>query len=153
MNVVCIPRHSASTRCSTCAYLEQHGKPVAFYSDKHGIFRVNSKDAVGGDGVTQFGRALLTLNIDIICANSPQAKGPSRARVRHIARPPGEGTAAGRGIIDHRPQYAFRSRPGQCQGPASGIVTLTSCGQRGAKDGRAAAIKLSVGQSSPAARS
>ena len=60
---------------TTRAYLEQHGKPVAFYSDKHGIFRVNSKDAIGGDGVTQFGRALSTLNIDIICANSPQAKG------------------------------------------------------------------------------
>ena len=30
---------------------------------------------IGGDGVTQFGRALLALNIDIICANSPQAKG------------------------------------------------------------------------------
>src|SRR5271166_4682291 len=57
------------------AYLEAHGKPVAFYSDKHGIFRVNSKDAAGGDGVTQFGRALSALNIDIICANSPQAKG------------------------------------------------------------------------------
>jgi hypothetical protein len=56
---------------TTRAYLEQHGKPVAFYSDKHG----NSKDAAGGDGVTQFGRALLALNIDIICANSPQAKG------------------------------------------------------------------------------
>ena len=26
---------------------------MAFYSDKHGIFRVNSKDAAGGDGVTQ----------------------------------------------------------------------------------------------------
>jgi hypothetical protein len=60
---------------TTRAYLEEHGKPVAFYSDKHGIFRVNRKDAAGGDGVTQFGRALLALNIDIICANSPQAKG------------------------------------------------------------------------------
>ena len=60
---------------ATRAYLEAHGKPVAFYSDKHGIFRVNSKQAAGGDGVTQFGRALLALNIDIICANSPQAKG------------------------------------------------------------------------------
>ena len=29
----------------------------------------------GGDGITQFGRALSALNIDIICANSPQAKG------------------------------------------------------------------------------
>jgi len=60
---------------TTRAYLEEHGKPVAFYSDKHGIFRVNSKEAAGGEGVTQFGRALLALNIDIICANSPQAKG------------------------------------------------------------------------------
>src|SRR5690349_7949121 len=60
---------------TTRGYLEEHGKPVAFYSDKHGIFRVNSKEAAGGDGVTQFGRALLALNIDIICANSPQAKG------------------------------------------------------------------------------
>jgi hypothetical protein len=31
------------------AYLEEHGKPVALYSDKHGIFRVNRKDAAGGD--------------------------------------------------------------------------------------------------------
>jgi hypothetical protein len=60
---------------ATRAYLERHGKPVAFYSDKHGVFRVNSKDAVGGDGMTQFGRALHALNIDIICANSSQAKG------------------------------------------------------------------------------
>jgi hypothetical protein len=60
---------------ATRAYLEAHGKPVAFYSDKHGIFRVNSKDAAGGDRITQFGRALCELNIDIICANSPQAKG------------------------------------------------------------------------------
>ena len=48
---------------------------MAFYSDKHGIFRVNAKDAIGGDRVTQFGRVLSELNIDIICANSPQAKG------------------------------------------------------------------------------
>ena len=60
---------------ATRDYLEAHGKPVAFYSDKHGIFRVNSKDAAGGDRITQFGRALSELNIDIICANSPQAKG------------------------------------------------------------------------------
>lgn len=60
---------------STRAYIETHGKPVAFYSDKHSIFRVNNKDAAGGDGMTQFSRALSALNIDIICANSPQAKG------------------------------------------------------------------------------
>lgn len=39
------------------------------------MFRVNKKDAVGGDGMTQFGRALHAMNIDIICANSSQAKG------------------------------------------------------------------------------
>jgi len=60
---------------ATRSYLEAHGKPVAFYSDKHSIFRVNSKDAAGGERVTQFGRALAELNIDIICANLPQAKG------------------------------------------------------------------------------
>jgi hypothetical protein len=60
---------------TTRAYVEEHGKQVAFYSDKHGIFRVNTKEPAGGDGVTQFGRALLALNIDIICANSPQATG------------------------------------------------------------------------------
>jgi hypothetical protein len=51
------------------AYLEAWGKPVAFYSDKHGVFRVNQTGAIGGDGMTQFGRALHALNIDIICAN------------------------------------------------------------------------------------
>lgn len=57
------------------AYLEAWGKPVAFYSDKHGVFRVNHPGALGGDGMTQFGRALDALNIDIICANSSAAKG------------------------------------------------------------------------------
>ena len=60
---------------STREYLEAHGKPIAFYSDKHGIFRVNSTGAVEGDGMTQFGRSLHALNIDILCANTPQAKG------------------------------------------------------------------------------
>ena len=56
-------------------YLEAWGKLVAFYSDKHGVFRVNHPGALGGDGMTQFGRALHALNIDIICANSSPAKG------------------------------------------------------------------------------
>jgi len=50
-------------------------QPIAFYSDKHATFRVNKVGATGGDGMTQFGRALHELNIDIICANVPQAKG------------------------------------------------------------------------------
>jgi len=55
-------------------YLATHGCPVALYSDKHSVFRIN-RDAQGGAGMTQFGRALAELNIEIICANSSQAKG------------------------------------------------------------------------------
>ncbi|MGO4569877.1 ISNCY family transposase [Rhizobium sp. 2YAF20] len=56
-------------------YLERHGAPIAFYSDKHSVFRVARKDVKGGQGMTQFGRALCELNIEILCANSSQAKG------------------------------------------------------------------------------
>ncbi|PSJ49993.1 ISNCY family transposase [Pseudaminobacter soli (ex Li et al. 2025)] len=56
-------------------YLKDHGAPIAFYSDKHSVFRVAKKDAKGGQGMTQFGRALSELNIEILCANSSQAKG------------------------------------------------------------------------------
>ncbi len=61
---------------ATRHYLERFGKPVAFYSDKHGIFRVNQERPLGTtSGLTQFGRAMHDLDIQIICANSPQAKG------------------------------------------------------------------------------
>jgi len=56
-------------------YFRQYGKPVAFYSDKHGIFRVNQPSAGTGQAITQFGRAMQELDIQIICANTPQAKG------------------------------------------------------------------------------
>ncbi len=57
------------------SYLLNHGRPVAFYSDKHTVFRVAQKNAKNGAGMTQFGRALSELNIEILCANSSQAKG------------------------------------------------------------------------------
>jgi hypothetical protein len=60
---------------ATRSYLQRHGKPVAFYSDKAGVFRVNAKSPKAGDGFTQFGRAMSDLNIDVICANTPAAKG------------------------------------------------------------------------------
>ena len=56
-------------------YFKRYGKPVAFYSDKHGIFRVNQASAGSSDTITQFGRAMHELDIQIICANTPQAKG------------------------------------------------------------------------------
>ena len=64
------------------AYLETlrehvlaHGMPLAFYSDRHGIFRVNAKDAASGDGKTEFGRVVERLEIGLINALTPQAKG------------------------------------------------------------------------------
>ena len=67
---------------STRAYLEtlrchvlEHGCPLAFYSDRHGIFRVNAKDAQSGDGKTEFGRVAARLRIEPIHALTPQAKG------------------------------------------------------------------------------
>jgi hypothetical protein len=57
------------------AYLLEHGLPVALYSDKHGIFRINKENAKSGNGQTQFSRAAKELGIDLIYAHSPQAKG------------------------------------------------------------------------------
>ena len=48
---------------------------MAFYSDQASIFRVTASEAKKKRGATQFGRALSGLNIDILCANTPQAKG------------------------------------------------------------------------------
>ena len=62
---------------STRLYVEQHGKPLAFYSDKHSVFRVN-QSSKKDTKITQFGRVLSTLNIDIIFANSPRPKAVER---------------------------------------------------------------------------
>lgn len=51
-----------------------HGVPVALYSDKHSIFRINTKEAPV-DAETQFSRAARELGIECIHAHSPQAKG------------------------------------------------------------------------------
>lgn len=53
--------------------MQQYGRPVAYYSDKHSIFRQNHPDHEGE--LTQFGRILKTLDIAAIHANTPQAKG------------------------------------------------------------------------------
>jgi transposase len=59
---------------ATRAYIERHGKPGAFYSDKASVFR-NTAAGKTGNSVTHFGRAMYELNIDTICANSSSAKG------------------------------------------------------------------------------
>lgn len=67
---------------TTRAYIETlrdhvlaHGVPLAFYSDRHGIFRINAKDADSGDGLTALNRVTERLGIEQICATTPQAKG------------------------------------------------------------------------------
>jgi len=60
---------------ATQRYVTRYGKPMAFYSDKNSIFKVNIKNALSGSGMTQFSRAMKEIDIEIICANTPQAKG------------------------------------------------------------------------------
>lgn len=59
----------------TKSYIKEHGRPKAFYVDKHSVFRINVEGALSGKGVTQFGRAMKELGIELIFAHSPQAKG------------------------------------------------------------------------------
>jgi DNA-binding Lrp family transcriptional regulator len=62
------------------SYLQQWGRPVAFYTDKDSMFTVNqprreAKDEAWPEVLTQIGRALRELGISWLPAHSPQAKG------------------------------------------------------------------------------
>ena len=54
-------------------YLQKYGRPLSFYNDRHGVFKVNKKGSEHKK--TQFGRAMGELNIEIIYAHSAEAKG------------------------------------------------------------------------------
>jgi hypothetical protein len=61
-------------------YLRRWGRPVAFYVDKDSIYKVNRQTTIEEElrddpPITQFTRAMNDLDIQVICANSPQAKG------------------------------------------------------------------------------
>ena len=56
-------------------WLRRYGRPVAVYTDRHSIFAPQDKGKALPDGVTQFGRALAELDVELIRAHSPQAKG------------------------------------------------------------------------------
>ena len=71
---------------ATRNYVEQHGRPLALYTDKAGVFRNHARTARPRAGArptqktdselgTQFTRALDELGITLLCANTPQAKG------------------------------------------------------------------------------
>ncbi len=118
------------------SYLEQHGKPVALYSDKATVFRVNKKEPQGGTGVTQFSRALSSLNIDILCANTPAAKGRvERAHLTLQDRLVKELRL--RGISDVEAANAFAPEFIADYNRRSGA--LRAAGGRGARRGAAAA--------------
>ncbi len=58
------------------AYIEAYGRPVAIYLDKFSTYKVNHKNAVdNAEFITQFKRAMTELDIRVITANSPEAKG------------------------------------------------------------------------------
>lgn len=61
-------------------YLLTHGKPLIFYVDKHSAFKINRQANIEEDlkdkqAQSQFARAMDELAIEVIFANSPQAKG------------------------------------------------------------------------------
>lgn len=104
-------------------YFRQSGKPVAFYSDRHGIFRVNVPSTGIGAALTQFGRAMQELDIEIICANSPQAKGrverviqtlqdrlPKEMRLRGISNLTDGNAYLPEFIADFNPRFAVEPR-------------------------------------------
>jgi hypothetical protein len=58
------------------SYVETCGRPVAIYLDKFSTYKVNHKNAVDNvEFITQFERVMKELDIRVICANSPEAKG------------------------------------------------------------------------------
>jgi transposase len=69
-----------------CQYIQRHGVPRSFYVDRDSIYRVNraatTDEALAGESaLSQFGRAMKELGVELICAHSPQAKG--RVERRH----------------------------------------------------------------------
>jgi hypothetical protein len=61
-------------RCAA-GYLNESWVPCRVLLRQAHRLQRQQADAKGGSGITQFGRALAELNIEILCANSSQAKG------------------------------------------------------------------------------
>jgi len=57
-------------------YLEKHGKPLNIYLDRFSTYKINHKNAKDNKELkTQFERAMTELDVNVIFANSAQAKG------------------------------------------------------------------------------
>ena len=99
---------------TTRAYLETvrmhvlaHGVPLAFYSDRYGIFRVNAKDAQSGDGKTEFGHLCGPSGYRGDPCADPSGEGPGGAGEPNLAGPSAQGDAPGRPILDRRGERLF----------------------------------------------
>lgn len=58
------------------SYFPELGKPVSIYLDRHSTYKINAKSALDDtDMISQFERAMKQINVQVIHANSPQAKG------------------------------------------------------------------------------
>ncbi len=65
---------------ATKTYLLRRGRPGGFYVDKDSIYKINRQASVEEElrdvqPITQFTRAMGELGVNVICADSPQAKG------------------------------------------------------------------------------
>lgn len=70
-------------------YVRRFGLPMALYVDRDSIYKINDPEALQNaretgqkEPLTQFGRAMKCLGVQVITANSPQAKG----RVERVNR-------------------------------------------------------------------
>jgi len=90
-------------------WLAKYGRPMAFYSDRDSIFETTCQGE-RIQGTTQFGRAMSELGIELILAQSPQAKGrversheTCQDRWVKLLRLAGVTTRAGANeLVDHR---------------------------------------------------
>ena len=76
----CSYEGSLTAMSSFKGYIKKHGVPVSVYLDKHSTYKSTKKLTIEDelsniDPLSQFGRALSELGVELIHANSPQAKG------------------------------------------------------------------------------
>jgi len=102
-------------------WLRKYGRPLAVYTDRHSIFEPHEKGRPLADpeARTQFGRALGELDVELIRAHSPQAKGRVERSfgtaqdrwVKETAAGEGEDVRASQpcaGAVGARPQPSVR---------------------------------------------
>ena len=62
-----VPHESFFAYAEVCkTYFVQKGRPQAFYSDKFSVFSVNATNVTRTEAITQFGRAMQELGIELI---------------------------------------------------------------------------------------